>query len=342
MPDLLLATAMNDVVVVGAGVVGLTCAVRMLEAGARVTVVAAEEPARTVSAMAAAVWYPTRTDYDARVLDWARRTFDELAAQAVHGVSGVVMRPTRMLLRTASPQKPWWATAVRDFRVARPSEVSAPFAGEWQFTVPTVEMRPYLDWLMQRVTGGGGVLLRRRVERLSDVAHLARVVVNATGLAAGGLAADPSVHPARGHLVIVSNLGLRTSVRDEDNPAGLTYVHPRRRDVVLGGTFEPGASDCAPSDSIRRAIVERCTALVPELRGARVLEHLVGLRPARHGGVRLGLDPVDLPNGVRLIHDYGHGGAGVTLGWGCADEVVKLARSAFAPPVRMCVPPRTT
>jgi D-amino-acid oxidase len=331
MRSLLLAMGMNDVVVVGAGVAGLTCAVRLQEAGARVTLVTAEEPARTVSAIAAAVWYPSRTLCDPRVLDWARRTFDELAAQAVHGVSGVVMRPTRMLLRAPSPEKPWWATAVRDFRAVRPSDVSAPFAGEWQFTAPTVEMGLYLDWLVQRITRGGGTLLRRRVERLADVANLAPVVVNATGLAAGALADDPSVHPVRGQLVLVSNPGLRTSVRDEDNPAGLTYVHPRSRDVVLGGTFQAGVSDCTPSVSIAQEIVERCSALVPELRGARVLEHLVGLRPARHGGVRLALDPVGLPGGASLIHDYGHGGAGVTLGWGCADEVVSLVRTSLTP-----------
>ena len=166
------------------------------------------------------------------------------------------------------------------------------------------------------------------MDRLADVAPLARVVVNATGLAARELADDPSVHPARGQLVLVSNPGLHTSVRDEDNPRGLTYIHPRSVDVVLGGSYEPGATDCTPSASVGREIVERCTALVPELRGARVIDQLVGLRPARHGGVRLELDPVGLPGGVRLIHDYGHGGAGVTLAWGCADEVVNLvARS---------------
>lgn len=326
---------MNDVVVVGAGVVGLTCAVRLQEAGARVTVVTADEPARTVSAIAAAVWYPTHTLDGPRVHEWARRTFDELATQAVHGVPGVVMRPTRMLLRSPTPPPPWWSKAVRDFRSVGPSEVSAPFAGEWQFTVPTVEMAPYLDWLVERITSGGGALLRRRVDRLAEVtdaagSNLAPVVVNATGLAAGGLASDPGVYPARGQLVLVDNPGLTTSVRDEDNPAGLTYIHPRSRDVVLGGTFEPDATDCTPSDSIGREIVERCSVLIPELRGARVIDQLVGLRPARHGGVRLAIDPVGLPGGVCLIHDYGHGGAGITLAWGCADEVANLARERLS------------
>ena len=318
---------MNDAVVVGAGIVGLTCAVRLQEAGAKVTVVTADAPGRTVSAIAAAVWYTSHTVIDSRVRVWARRTFEELEAQAARGAPGVVMRPTRMFLRAPGPSAPWWVDGVSDFRAVESAEVEAPFAGEWRFTVPTVEMKPYLDWLTLRITSAGGSLLRRHVVRLAEVAELAPLVVNATGLGAGALAEDPNVYAARGQIVLVSNPGLRTSMRDEDNPAGLTYVHPRSQDVVLGGTYEPGATDCTPSASIGRDIVARCTALVPELCDARVLAQLVGLRPARHGGVRLARDPADLPGGVRLIHDYGHGGAGVTLAWGCADEVVSLARA---------------
>jgi D-amino-acid oxidase len=322
---------MTDAVVIGAGISGLTCAVRLQQAGAQVTVVSADEPERTVSAVAAAVWYPSHTVIDSRVLVWARRTYEELSAQAESGAPGVVMRPTRMLLRAAAPSAPWWATGISDFRVIGAAQLGIPFAGEWQFTVPSVEMKPYLDWLTRRIASAGGRLVRARVDRFADVAALAPVVVNTTGLAAGRLAADANVYPARGQIVLVTNPGLDTSVRDEDNPAGLTYVHPRSRDVVLGGTFEPGATDCTPSASVGREIIARCSALVPELREARVLDQLVGLRPARHGGVRLALDPVELPGGVRLVHDYGHGGAGVTLAWGCADEVVTLARNATGP-----------
>ena len=161
------------------------------------TLVTADEPARTVSAIAAAVWYLSHTAIDSRVLAWAGRTFDELAAQAAGGVPGVVMRPTRMLLRAHAPSAPWWATGVRDFRAIGAEQVAAPFLGEWQFTVPSVEMTPYLDWLMQRITSAGGHVVRRRVERLADAAALAPVVVNATGLDSRELAADSNVYPAR-------------------------------------------------------------------------------------------------------------------------------------------------
>jgi D-amino-acid oxidase len=315
---------MFDAVVVGAGVVGLTSAVRLAEAGARVAVLAADPPEETVSRVAAAVWYPTRTRADPRVLSWAGRTYDELAEQASRGVPGVVLRPTRMLLRTTSAGPPWWAAAVRDFRTAGPAGLPSGYVGQWLFTVPTVEMTPYLDWLVRRLREAGGVLLRRRVDSLAELAGQAPVVVNATGLGAATLAADPTVYPIRGQIVLVGNPGLHTSVRDEDGPAGPTYIHPRSRDVVLGGTFEPYQRDTAPDPEVARAIVRRCVALVPELADAPVLGHLAGLRPGRSAGPRVELDPAGLPDGARLVHDYGHGGAGVTLGWGCADEVAAL------------------
>ncbi|WP_307804354.1 FAD-dependent oxidoreductase [Micromonospora echinofusca] len=314
-------------VVVGAGVVGLTSAVRLQQAGARVAVVTADGPERTVSRVAAAVWYPTHTTGDPRVLRWAERTYAELARQAGAGVPGVVLRPTRAVLRTPPDGTPWWASAVPDFTQEDVAghDGCGPYAAVQRYTVPAVEMSYYLPWLVARLTAAGGVLERRRLDRLAEVAELAPVVVNATGLAAGRLADDPAVYPVRGQIVLVDNPGLVVSVRDEENPAGLAYVHPRSADVVLGGTFEEGATGLTADPATGAAILRRCTALVPELAGAREIGQLVGLRPARHGGARVEVDPVGLPGGTRLVHNYGHGGAGVTLGWGCADEVVTLA-----------------
>ncbi|GAA4577492.1 FAD-dependent oxidoreductase [Micromonospora coerulea] len=325
-------------VVVGGGIIGLTAAVRLREQGARVTLLAADDPADTVSAVAAAVWYPSHTEEDPRVLRWARETHTELGRQAASGVPGVVARPTRMLLRRRWDGPPWWAAATGDL-VARVG--AGPYATELRFTAPSVEMLPYLSWLRERFASAGGRLLRGRLDRLTDGFALAPTVVNATGLAAGRLADDPAVHPARGQLVLVANPGLTTSVRDEDNPAGITYVHPRRHDVVLGGTFEPGEWDTRPDPATSATIRRRCVALVPELAAAPVLGERVGLRPARHGGPRVAVVPGDAP-GRRLVHAYGHGGAGVTLSWGCAAEVTRLALDDAGSPAALRPAQRST
>ncbi|MFI5907155.1 FAD-dependent oxidoreductase [Dactylosporangium sp. NPDC051541] len=310
---------MDDVVVLGAGIIGLTCAIRLLEAGARVRVLTADEPARTVSRLAAAVWYPTHTEGDPRVLAWARAAFDELMAQAADGVPGVARRPTRMVVGHGADSAPWWAAAVPDFAV---------HSGEWRFTVPSAEMEVYLQWLVDRVRANGGVVARGRVGRLAELGGQAGTVVNATGLASRVLADDPAVFPARGQIVGVANPGLETSVRDEGHPRGMTYVHPRSRDIVLGGTFQAGDWNERPDPATTVAILERCTELVPELAGARPLWEAAGLRPAREGGPRVEVDAAGLPGRTRLVHCYGHGGAGVTLSWGCADAVAGLVGEA--------------
>lgn len=298
---------MTDVVVVGGGIIGLTAAVRLRQAGADVTVWSPVGPERTVSAVAAAVWYPTHTDFDPRVRDWGTISYAEFTRQAAAGVPGLLLRPTRNLELAWSDEIPWWSPGGVSIHPAR-----APYAREVRFTAPLAEMATYLAWLRTQVR-----VVERGVERLADALAEADVVVNASGLAARELAADPAVYPARGQIVLVANPGIEESVRTEGDPN--TYVHPRSRDIVLGGTFEPDQWDLKPDPQVRSRILDRTRALVPALAGAEILGERVGLRPCRRGGPRVERDG-------RIVHAYGHGGAGMTLSWGTADEVVRLCR----------------
>lgn len=79
---------------------------------------------------------------------------------------------------------------------------------------------------------------------------------------------------------------------------------------------------------------------VPDLSDAAVIGSVAGVRPYRRGGVRLERDT--LPDGRPIMHDYGHGGAGITLAWGCAEEVLALLAAdgpgnAVAPPAEVAV-----
>jgi D-amino-acid oxidase len=105
--------------------------------------------------------------------------------------------------------------------------------------------------------------------------------------------------------------------REGPEGEGPTYVIPRTDDVVLGGTDDDGDWSRTPSPEVADHILRRAAALVPEVAKARVVRHKVGLRPAR--------PEVRLERVGDVIHCYGHGGAGVTLSWGCADEVRQLA-----------------
>lgn len=307
---------MSRVIVLGAGVVGLSCAVRLLEGGHDVAVLARDLPLETTSAVAGAFWYPHLAGPDDRVRAWAGETYRELATLSLVDGTGVRLRRGTEVLRQDSPV-PFWASAVPGFR--RTDEVPMGYTAGWTFEAPVVEMPAYLSWLTDRVAALGGTVTRMALSALPDQAE---VVVNATGLGGRLFGADGSVTPVRGQVVYVEQVGMDRWWLDS---ATSTYVVPRENDIVLGGTEETGIWDKSPDPSTTDDIVARATALVPDLRGARVLGQRVGLRPARP---TVRLEAVTAASGERVVHCYGHGGSGVTLSWGCADEVAGLVSSS--------------
>ena len=273
---------MARVIVVGAGVVGLTCALRLLEAGHRVDVVARDLPLETTSAVAAALWYPYLAEPPDRVEAWSRTAYD--AFEALAGESGTGVRMVE-------------------------GSVASP-GGTVTRVLPVIEMPLFLPWLTARVTALGGTITRLN---LSAPPTGADVVVNCAGLGARLLAADLQVTPVQGQVVVVEQFGLTHWWLD---PIAPTYVIPRSDDVVVGGTEVVGESSRTPSPETAAEILARASAFVPQLGHARVLRHKVGLRPVR--------PTVRVERDGHVVHCYGHGGAGITLSWGTADEVVRL------------------
>jgi D-amino-acid oxidase len=319
------------VVVVGAGMSGLCCADLLARGGHEVTLVSADPLHLTTSYLAAAVWFPTAVGPPEAVARWGAATYDVLAAEAAAGVPGVVMRESLVLFRDAralQPPLPAWADAVGNVRRARPDELPPGYSYGLRFVVPLVEMPLYLPHLHEAVLTAGVRHVVRRLDALDEVLDLApEVVVNAAGMAAGALVGDETVFPVRGQIVRVTNPGLHLSVRDEEHPGGRAYVHPRSKDCILGGTLEVGSWDTDPDPAQTAAILERCIDIAPPLSASRILQAVVGLRPGRPE-VRVEVDRDLLP--VPVIHDYGHGGAGVTIGWGCAQDVAALVQQPEA------------
>lgn len=292
---------MSRVIVVGAGVVGLSCAVRLLEAGHRVDVVARDLPLETTSAVAAALWYPYRALPQDRVAAWAATSYDAFAALASSAPDAGVRMMTGTSVVSAAETPPWWAGGVPTL-----SRV----ADGWSFEAPVADMPVYLRWLAGRVEALGGTISRLNLRYLPEGAD---VVVNCSGIGSRLLASDLSVVPVRGQVVVVEQVGLEHWWLESSGPV---YVVPRTHDIVLGGTDEEGDWSRTPSPDTAARIISRASVLVPSLASARVLRHKVGLRPAR--------PVVRLEREGRVVHCYGHGGAGVTLSWGCADEVAGL------------------
>jgi D-amino-acid oxidase len=187
-----------------------------------------------------------------------------------------------------------------------------------------IEMPTYLKYLMRRFEALGGRIEQRSWGSIDAALAEAAIVINCAGLGARELVGDRSMLPIRGQVVRVAQVGLERFVLDDYGPGGVTYIVPRSEDIILGGTAQEGDESLAPDSATASAILERCIALEPALGHAAVLEHRVGLRPGRP---TIRLEAERLPGGARVIHNYGHGGAGVTLSWGCADQVVRLLDS---------------
>jgi D-amino-acid oxidase len=309
-----------DVLVVGAGVSGLTSAVLLAESGFQVRIWSAERPEETTSFAAGAMWGPYLVEPVNKVQKWSALTLAELRTLASQPQSGVrlVAGVEASRLPVAPPE---WADQLDGFRMCLSDELPSGFVTGWRFTAPIIDMPRYLDYLEDRFTGAGGVLEVRRLSTLRDASAVAPTIVNCTGLGARQLVPDPEVTAIKGQLVVVENPGI-TEFFSEDtgHSPDLLHIYPQGNTVVLGGLAVADDWSLKPGHDTAEAILARCSEIDLRLRGIRVIEHRVGLRPTRPE-VRVELERYS--NGT-VVHNYGHGGAGVTLSWGCASEVVEL------------------
>jgi D-amino-acid oxidase len=301
--------------ILGNGVSGLSCAVRLLEAGHDVVLTARDEPRRTTSAVAGAIWFPYSVQPAERAGPWGAATYTELVRLAGDGAP-VTMVDFTMLYPEPLADEPWWIAMLPDgASVPTPkNELPTGYGDGRDVRVPLVEAPAYLSWLVDRVGVLGGRFEQRDVERLEDIAG--DVVVNC-----GGVDAGDEVVPVRGQVVYVRTDAPVRAMCDEYGPNALAYVLPREDVIVLGGTAEAGDTEREPREHTTRSIIQRTTRLQPALAGAKYVGAAVGFRPGR-AAVRL--ERAVLDDGRPVIHDYGHGGSGFTLSWGCADQVAVL------------------
>ncbi len=325
-----------DVLVVGAGVIGLTTAICVAEAGLTVAVAAAEPPGQTTSAAAGALWGPHLVGMDDRIARWSAVTRDRLADLAAPGLGATglagIVRTARGIAATASADaEPPEYAATGSLARCEPGDVPDGYAAAWRVSAPLIAMPAYLDYLAGRLgRAGGTTAFGARFATLADArgfAPRARVVVNCAGYGARDLVGDREVVAIRGQAVVVRNPGLRDFFVGSGAPGWpLTYLFPHEDVVVLGGTEEAGCDSREPDPATAARIIEVCAAIRPELRNAAVLGHRVGLRPVRPS-VRL--ETEQAADGVTIVHSYGHGGAGVTLSWGCAEDAADVVLAAL-------------
>jgi D-amino-acid oxidase len=206
----------------------------------------------------------------------------------------------------------------------RRDELLPAFASGFALNVPLMDTTIYLDYLAGRLLKvGGEINANVRFEKLEDVSREFDFVINCAGIGARELVQDVDLEPHRGQVAIVPKIdNLTCAIVSDDAP--LMYAIPRTNDCVFGGTNEI-SDNLEVNPAATLTIVDECTRVL-NMETPSVLAERVGLRPFRKSGVRLQRDR--LRDGRTVIHNYGHGGAGFTLSWGCAEDVLDLAATS--------------
>ena len=253
---------------------------------------------------------------------------------------------------------PFFHAQVVGFREVQEAELrvlGVPGRHGFSYSSVVADMSMYLPFLHRELERLGGRFLQGEITGFSaPFSHSASVsaavaaadlLVNCTGLAPRQLLSDPHMQPIRGYLVRVYAPFIHSWYRCSDD---WTYIFPRRNEVVLGGTYDVGVDDCSSDAAIRHRIIQLCSGIIPDVAHCRIVNEWIGVRPGREllrlelelpsGGGVLQLDPsrsrLETPSAgcsVPIIHNYGAGGSGMTIHWGCANEVVELARRLRAP-----------
>jgi D-amino-acid oxidase len=311
----------KSIAIVGAGVSGLTCGVLFAERGYRIEIFAEQVGKQTTSGAAAALWFPYDAEPVEKVVPWALATYKVLVDLANDPRSGVSVIELRQYCRGGEIKVPDWASVIST-KVEKSLNISGLFTDGFSLRVPLMDSTIYLDYLTERFRKAGGRLNGGVCfKELEDVGPKFDLVINCAGFGARNLARDLDLEPHRGQVAIIPKIdNLQCAIVCDDAP--LMYAIPRTNDCVFGGTNEV-SDNLDPDPKTTEAMVAECARAL-NIGKPRVLRERVGLRPFRKSGVRL--EREKLRDGRSVIHNYGHGGAGFTMSWGCAENVFELAK----------------
>ncbi|CAK5272218.1 unnamed protein product [Mycena citricolor] len=363
-------TQTKSIVVIGAGVVGLTTALRIQEQGGySVTILAEIFPSDTKNIKYTSHWagahHVSLAGPDLRQRKMDQDTFKVMWELSAPGgpAEGCFLRIREQEYFSEPIAHPEVLSVMPEFTMIAPEELPPNCAQGISFNTLTIDSPVYLNYLLSRFLAAGGAIVRGTVQHIAEVIEggggifSARKIVSAPdavvvcaglGARAMGGVEDKDVYPIRGQTVLLRAPWI-TFGRAISSKNGLwTYIIPRRSgDIIVGGIKVENDWYPIPRPETTQNILERAFALCPELappeiRAERepvlddlkpiIIEEGCGLRPARKGGIRLETDWVETAGRgkVPVVFNYGHGGYGYQSSWGSADLALALLKKALA------------
>ena len=203
------------------------------------------------------------------------------------------------------------------------------------FSSYTLECSKYLPYLKKEIEILGGHFLTSKLKSLSEISERYEVIINCSGLGAKELVNDSRVVPVRGQILYAKAPWVKEFVYNIDIIDGnVPYIIPNIDSVILGETKQENSSNVQVAAKDRQWILEHTKKLMPSIEKAEIIGDWVGLRPGRDE-IRLESErilaptPIHLDREITVIHNYGHSASGITLSWGCAENVMELLKEAY-------------
>lgn len=314
----------TQILVLGAGISGLSSAILLMKKGFEVAIWAKDLPPNTTSNKAGAIWYPYLSYPQNKVVPWARATFDYIRKEIINDPTSGCLYKKTMEIFDEPQDDPWWKDGYPD-EIERPMKDELPkgYVDGYRFKSIVIDTSFYMEYLLTAFKRLGGKINQKEVMSIHEPLHKYDVIVNCTGLGSRKLFNDSKIYPVRGQIVRVKAIDFDEALIDDEGPNSPALIIPRTNDIILGGTAQVNSWNTEIDHKDTEMILNRIKNIAPNLNNVEIIGVSVGLRPVRET-VRLESEKFGKKT---IIHNYGHGGSGFTLSWGCAQEVVDIIES---------------
>ena len=303
------------ITIVGAGISGLTTAYALGKQKHKIKIIARDFTPNITSDRAAAFWFPYHIRNDERGIHWCKRSYEVYKRLSKDSLSGVSMQKLLKVVRKGvQEQEMTWFSFMPEgsYRILERHETPEGYATGYDIQVPLIETQIFLPWLMNELQQMNITIEKKEIRSFDEITD-ADVIINCSALGSRQLCNDKQLIPVRGQVALLAPKHNLSIFLDNELPL---YIVPRKDAIIIGGTYEEGITDAVTETATIDRLFDNAYKVFPELRDQKIIGSWAGLRPYR--------PLVRVEREGKIIHNYGHGGSGFTLAWGCAEEVATL------------------